>query len=109
MGEYDGYNVGWNGTSSMDVTSATEIITTISKMVETVASPQRHVSIASQMVLTLVYMSGVIGNISALVILFLRDKVSENVANILRIKMYKTFIYIYSRLTQTYCTGAFVF
>ncbi|CAK9806447.1 Prostacyclin receptor [Anthophora quadrimaculata] len=35
---------------------------------------KRHVTFASQMVLTLVYITGVIGNVSALVILFHRDK-----------------------------------
>ena len=36
----------------------------------------RHVSIAAQIVLTLVYITGVVGNISALIILFHKDKVS---------------------------------
>lgn len=36
---------------------------------------KRHVTFASQVVLTLVYITGVIGNVSALVILFHRDKV----------------------------------
>ncbi|XP_063982834.1 prostaglandin E2 receptor EP4 subtype isoform X1 [Diachasmimorpha longicaudata] len=36
--------------------------------------PRRHVTLISQMVLTLVYMCGVVGNISALVILFHKDK-----------------------------------
>ncbi|KAF3428820.1 hypothetical protein E2986_01992 [Frieseomelitta varia] len=35
---------------------------------------KRHVTFASQVVLTLVYITGVIGNVSALVILFHRDK-----------------------------------
>ncbi|CAL1673282.1 unnamed protein product [Lasius platythorax] len=36
--------------------------------------PKRHVSFVFQLVLTLVYITGVIGNVSALVILFHRDK-----------------------------------
>ncbi|KAI4496160.1 hypothetical protein M0802_008027 [Mischocyttarus mexicanus] len=36
--------------------------------------PKRHVTFLSQAVLTLVYITGVIGNVSALVILFHRDK-----------------------------------
>lgn len=69
----------WNETTFMGIdvmsTSAT-VTTTISSVVSHSSSPIRHVSLASQIVLTLVYMIGVFGNISALVILFLRDKVS---------------------------------
>lgn len=36
---------------------------------------KRHVTLAAQIILTLVYITGVIGNVSALVILFHRDKV----------------------------------
>ncbi|KAK2584584.1 hypothetical protein KPH14_006946 [Odynerus spinipes] len=36
--------------------------------------PKRHLSFVSQTVLTLVYITGIIGNVSALVILFHRDK-----------------------------------
>lgn len=39
--------------------------------------PKRHVTFLSQAVLTLVYITGVIGNVSALVILFHRDKVKK--------------------------------
>jgi len=38
-------------------------------------TPKRHVTLVSQLVLTLVYITGVIGNVSALIILFHRDKV----------------------------------
>lgn len=37
--------------------------------------PKRHLSFESQIVLTLVYMIGVVGNVSALIILFHKDKV----------------------------------
>ncbi|KAF7994084.1 hypothetical protein HCN44_011353 [Aphidius gifuensis] len=39
-----------------------------------ITAPRRHVTFASQIILTLVYICGVIGNISALLILFFRDK-----------------------------------
>lgn len=44
---------------------------------------KRHVTFAAQVVLTLVYITGVIGNISALVILFHRDKVIIKEKNLL--------------------------
>lgn len=45
-------------------------------------APKRHLPFASQLVLTLVYLTGVIGNVSALVILFHRDKVSHTQTHI---------------------------
>lgn len=38
---------------------------------------KRHVTLVAQSILTLVYITGVIGNVSALVILFHRDKVND--------------------------------
>jgi len=49
--------------------------TTMMTNVVTSVARKRHVTFASQLVLTLVYITGVIGNVSALVILFHRDKV----------------------------------
>lgn len=50
-------------------------ITTVIPDVATSVAPKRHVTFVSQLVLTLVYITGVIGNVSALIILFHRDKV----------------------------------
>jgi len=50
-----------------NTTMMTNIVTSVAR--------KRHVTFASQLVLTLVYITGVIGNVSALVILFHRDKV----------------------------------
>lgn len=46
--------------------------------ITSIAIPKRHVTFVSQLVLTLVYTTGVIGNVSALMILFHRDKVIFN-------------------------------
>lgn len=50
------------------------ITTMIPNIVTTIAS-KRHVTFVAQLVLTLVYITGVIGNVSALIILFHKDKV----------------------------------
>jgi len=50
-------------------------LTTVMPDVITDITPKRHVTLVSQLVLTLVYITGVIGNVSALIILFHRDKV----------------------------------
>uniref|UniRef100_A0A0C9R9U9 PTGER4_0 protein n=1 Tax=Fopius arisanus TaxID=64838 RepID=A0A0C9R9U9_9HYME len=55
----------FNDTMTLDMLTTTMMIPVPVK---------RHVTLASQIVLTLVYMCGVIGNISALVILFHKDK-----------------------------------
>ncbi|KAM0735116.1 Prostacyclin receptor [Formica fusca] len=57
-------------------TLSTLMFTKTTIMPDAIASivPKRHVSLVSQVVLTLVYITGVIGNVSALVILFHRDK-----------------------------------
>ncbi|XP_025991257.1 prostaglandin E2 receptor EP3 subtype isoform X2 [Solenopsis invicta] len=47
--------------------------TTIANMVTSV-TPRKHVTFVSQLVLTFVYVTGVVGNVSALAILFHRDK-----------------------------------
>ncbi|KAG7201353.1 hypothetical protein KM043_004121 [Ampulex compressa] len=60
----------WNNTLSVLQFSTS---TTVSSLLAN-SAPKRHVTFASQVVLTLVYITGVIGNVSALVILFLRDK-----------------------------------
>ncbi|XP_011333123.1 prostaglandin E2 receptor EP3 subtype isoform X2 [Ooceraea biroi] len=59
--------------SPNDILSVFNVTTVIPDVVTSVA-PKRHVTFASQLVLTLVYITGVIGNISALIILFHRDK-----------------------------------
>lgn len=60
-------------------TLSTLMFTKTTMMPDAIASivPKRHVSLVSQVVLTLVYITGVIGNVSALVILFHRDKVIQ--------------------------------
>lgn len=60
-------------------TLSTLMFTKTTMMPDAIASivPKRHVTIVSQVVLTLVYITGVIGNVSALVILFHRDKVIQ--------------------------------
>ncbi|XP_046817668.1 prostaglandin E2 receptor EP3 subtype isoform X2 [Vespa crabro] len=58
-----------------DSLSIVDLANTMMTMNVTVPNiPKRHVTIISQAVLTLVYITGVIGNVSALVILFHRDK-----------------------------------
>lgn len=60
----------WNETLSMIGLNSTTMLPNV------VLNPtKRHVTFVSQVVLTLVYITGVIGNVSALVILFHRDKV----------------------------------
>nr|XP_050850281.1 prostaglandin E2 receptor EP3 subtype isoform X2 [Vespula vulgaris] len=58
-----------------DSLSIVDLASTMMTMNVTVPNiPKRHVTFISQAVLTLVYITGVIGNVSALVILFHRDK-----------------------------------
>ncbi|XP_035737060.1 prostaglandin E2 receptor EP3 subtype-like isoform X2 [Vespa mandarinia] len=58
-----------------DSLSIVDLANTMMTMNVTVPNtPKRHVTFISQAVLTLVYITGVIGNVSALVILFHRDK-----------------------------------
>lgn len=61
-----------NDTLSTLVFNVTTVIPDVATMS---VAPKRHVTFASQLVLTLVYITGVIGNVSALIILFHRDKV----------------------------------
>lgn len=61
-----------------DSLSIVDLASTMMTMNVTVPNiPKRHVTFISQAVLTLVYITGVIGNVSALVILFHRDKVKK--------------------------------
>lgn len=53
--------------------------TTMMTNIVTSVARKRHVTLASQIVLTLVYITGVVGNVSALVILFHRDKVIHKI------------------------------
>ena len=58
-------------TFAFNKTTMTDVVTSVTR--------RKHVSFVPQLVLTLVYTTGVIGNVSALVILFHRDKViNEN-------------------------------
>ncbi|XP_015585768.1 prostaglandin E2 receptor EP3 subtype isoform X2 [Cephus cinctus] len=65
-------NKAWNDT--MDSMSHLEVTSTVIIPNIMVPVSKRHITFASQIILTLVYFTGVIGNISALVILFHRDK-----------------------------------
>lgn len=66
---------------------------------------KRHVTFASQMVLTLVYITGVIGNVSALVILFHRDK-RRNRKHLLMLRCLATndLVALLGMLVQMYIT-----
>ncbi|XP_011251803.1 prostaglandin E2 receptor EP3 subtype isoform X2 [Camponotus floridanus] len=67
--------------------------------------PKRHVSFVSQFVLTLVYITGVIGNISALVILFHKDK-RRNRKHLLMLRCLATndLVALLGMLVQMYVT-----
>lgn len=61
---------------ALNETSLMETInSTMTTSINGLLYPKRHVTLASQTVLTVVYICGVIGNISALVTLFYKDKV----------------------------------
>ncbi|KAK9305284.1 hypothetical protein QLX08_003641 [Tetragonisca angustula] len=66
---------------------------------------KRHVTFASQVVLTLVYITGVIGNVSALVILFHRDK-RRNRKHLLMLRCLATndLVALLGMLVQMYIT-----
>lgn len=66
-----------NDTLATLVLDTTTAMSDVAASVAPTVAPRRHVTFASQLVLTLVYVTGVIGNISALVILFHRDKVNR--------------------------------
>ncbi|XP_011146045.1 prostaglandin E2 receptor EP3 subtype isoform X2 [Harpegnathos saltator] len=68
-------------------------------------APKRHVTFVSQLVLTLVYMTGVIGNVSALVILFHRDK-RRNRKHLLMLRCLATndLVALLGMLVQMYVT-----
>ncbi|CAL1673281.1 unnamed protein product [Lasius platythorax] len=67
--------------------------------------PKRHVSFVFQLVLTLVYITGVIGNVSALVILFHRDK-RRNRKHLLMLRCLATndLVALLGMLVQMYVT-----
>ncbi|XP_032689190.1 prostaglandin E2 receptor EP3 subtype isoform X2 [Odontomachus brunneus] len=60
--------------SWLNITSVINMTTTMMPDIMSSVAPKRHVTFVPQLVLTLVYVTGVIGNVSALVILFHRDK-----------------------------------
>ncbi|KAL6438926.1 hypothetical protein ACFW04_003756 [Cataglyphis niger] len=67
--------------------------------------PKRHVTLVSQVVLTLIYITGVIGNVSALVILFYRDK-RRNRKHLLMLRCLATndLVALLGMLVQMYVT-----
>ncbi|XP_076280707.1 prostaglandin E2 receptor EP3 subtype isoform X2 [Lasioglossum baleicum] len=67
--------------------------------------PKRHVTVAAQFVLTLVYFTGVIGNVSALIILFHRDK-RRNPKHLLMLRCLATndLVALLGMLVQMYIT-----
>lgn len=97
------FDKAWNNTldliSMMDVNSTMIIPSVINN------ASKRHVTFASQVVLTLVYMTGVIGNISALVILFHRDK-RRNRKHLLMLRCLATndLVALLGMLVQMYMT-----
>ncbi|XP_043279985.1 prostaglandin E2 receptor EP2 subtype [Venturia canescens] len=99
---------GWNDTKStsigMELTS-TMMTTTIGNIVGFSSSKVRHVTIVSQIVLTLVYLIGVVGNVSALAILFLRDK-RRNRIHLLMLRCLATndLVALLGMLVQMYVT-----
>lgn len=79
--------------------------TTMMTNVVTSVTRNRHVTFASQLVLTLVYTTGVIGNVSALVILFHRDK-RRNRKHLLMLRCLATndLVALLGMLVQMYVT-----
>ncbi|XP_070168911.1 prostaglandin E2 receptor EP2 subtype isoform X1 [Polyergus mexicanus] len=88
-------------------TLSTLMFTKTTMMPDAIASivPKRHVSLVSQFVLTLVYITGVIGNVSALVILFHRDK-RRNRKHLLMLRCLATndLVALLGMLVQMYVT-----
>ncbi|XP_012530991.1 prostaglandin E2 receptor EP2 subtype isoform X2 [Monomorium pharaonis] len=78
--------------------------TTVTNIVTSVAR-KKHVNFVSQIVLTVVYMTGVIGNVSALVILFHRDK-RRNRKHLLMLRCLATndLVALLGMLVQMYVT-----
>ncbi|XP_050449996.1 prostaglandin E2 receptor EP2 subtype isoform X1 [Cataglyphis hispanica] len=83
------------------------LFTKTTMMPDAIASvvPKRHVTLVSQVVLTLVYITGVIGNVSALVILFHRDK-RRNRKHLLMLRCLATndLVALLGMLVQMYVT-----
>ncbi|KAH0956533.1 hypothetical protein HN011_002440 [Eciton burchellii] len=80
-------------------------LTTVMPDVITDITPKRHVTLVSQLVLTLVYITGVIGNVSALIILFHRDK-GRNRKHLLMLRCLATndLVALLGMLVQMYVT-----
>ncbi|XP_014488568.1 PREDICTED: prostaglandin E2 receptor EP3 subtype isoform X2 [Dinoponera quadriceps] len=80
-------------------------MTTVMPHVMSSVAPKRHVSFVPQLVLTLVYITGVIGNVSALVILFHRDK-RRNRKHLLMLRCLATndLVALLGMLVQMYVT-----
>ncbi|XP_076245907.1 prostaglandin E2 receptor EP3 subtype isoform X2 [Calliopsis andreniformis] len=92
--------VDWNETMSMMELNSTMVTPTA------LLNPaRRHLPFASQIVLTLVYITGVIGNVSALVILFHRDK-RRNRKHLLMLRCLATndLVALLGMLVQLYIT-----
>ncbi|XP_018401545.1 PREDICTED: prostaglandin E2 receptor EP2 subtype [Cyphomyrmex costatus] len=84
-------------TFSFNKTMMTDVVTSITR--------RKHVSFVPQLVLTLVYTTGVIGNVSALVILFHRDK-RRNRKHLLMLRCLATndLVALLGMLVQMYVT-----
>lgn len=94
--------VNWqNDNSSTFVFNETTMMTSIATNV----ARRRHVTLVSQLILTLVYIAGVIGNVSALVILFHRDK-RRNRKHLLMLRCLATndLVALLGMLVQMYVT-----
>ncbi|XP_033328770.1 prostaglandin E2 receptor EP3 subtype isoform X2 [Megalopta genalis] len=90
----------WNETLSMLGLYST---TTVPNII--LNPPKRHVTVVAQVVLTLVYITGVIGNVSALIILFHRDK-RRNPKHLLMLRCLATndLVALLGMLVQMYIT-----
>ncbi|TGZ47795.1 prostaglandin E2 receptor EP2 subtype isoform X1 [Temnothorax longispinosus] len=90
-----------NDTLSTFVFNKTMMMTNIGTSV----ARKRHVTFVSQLILTLVYITGVIGNVSALVILFHRDK-RRNRKHLLMLRCLATndLVALLGMLVQMYVT-----
>ncbi|KAL6438922.1 hypothetical protein ACFW04_003756 [Cataglyphis niger] len=88
-------------------TLSTLMFTKTTMMPDAITSivPKRHVTLVSQVVLTLIYITGVIGNVSALVILFYRDK-RRNRKHLLMLRCLATndLVALLGMLVQMYVT-----
>ncbi|XP_066592100.1 prostaglandin E2 receptor EP2 subtype [Prorops nasuta] len=90
----------WNETFLEEDINSTNLVITVNHI-----ATKRHVSVVAQMVLTLVYFTGVIGNVAALVILFHQDK-RRNRKHLLMLRCLATndLVALLGMLVQMYLT-----